>query len=260
MPTLHHILDPLGTNPNNLVSGEVATGIGNPNRIIKPLYGPFHIGTQVVVDTSTNTPLTVNVDYDCVGLLQEASIKFQKPIAEFIRLKNPSISPTVRLNYQTLGGDYQNDTTVLANLWNSFINDNRPVSYATHVIDKPFEFPPSLHPTFFKDVTNFEPLITALERMTQAILISNVPAFQNIIDWVLSMQPKLLSIDDVDNIPPSSDIISHCVLVHILNSFIATDPEALAGIIEHKAINPKQLKASEIRANDYSLAMSIALG
>ena len=217
MPSLHHVLDPLGTNPNNLVSGETATGIGTPNRIIKPLYGPFHIGTQVVVDTSTNNPLVAGTDYDCVGLVQEASIKYQKPIAEFIRLKKTGISSTVRLQYQSLGGNYQNDSSVLANLWNSFINDNRPVSFNTGIINKPFEFPPSLHPTFFRDVSNFEPLITAIERMTQAITVSNVPAFQNIIDWVLTLIPKNVTTQEIDEALPVQKTVTFDALLYSLS-------------------------------------------
>lgn len=217
MPNLHHVLDATGTNPNNLVSGEVATGIGSPNRIIKPQYGPFHVGTQVVVDSVTNNPLIVGTDYDCVGLLQEASIKFQKPIAEFIKIKNPNASATVRLQYQSLGGPYQNDTSVLVNIWNSFINDNRPVSYPTGIIDKPFEFPAALHPTLFRDVTGFEPLITAIERLTQAVTVSNVPAFQNMIDWILSILPETLTAQEIDEGLPVQKLVTFDTLLYSLS-------------------------------------------
>lgn len=237
MPTLHHVLDASGTNPNNLVSGELATGIGSPNRIIKPEYGPFHVGSQVVVDSSTNTPLIYGEDYDCVGLVQEASIKFQKPIAEFIKLKKPGISSTVRLQYQCLGGLYQNDSSVLANLWNSFINDNRPVSFNTGVIDKPFEYPPGLHPTLFKDVSGYEPLIAALERMTQAITVSNVPAFQNIIDWVLTIVPKTVTAQEIDEGIPVQKTVTFDTLLYSLSrlNFNAITIEADRYIVDNGA-------------------------
>lgn len=259
MPSLSHVLDPTGTNVNNLVSGEVAVGLGTPNKIIKPEYGPFHVGTQIVVDATTNEELTIGIDYDCVGLVQEATIKFEKPIAEFIKVKN-SNTTLFRIQYQPLGGLYQNSNSVLANLWTAYLNDDRPVDYGSKVIDKPFEFPPTLHPTLFKDVTGFEPLITAIERLTQGILISNAPAYQNIVDWVMSMIPTLGSIEDIQNGTGNTSIVTQEVLLHVLNSFIATDAEALAGVIENKAINPKQLKAAEDRANDFAMAMSIALG
>lgn len=228
MPTFTHALDPTGINTNNLVTGENAQGIGSPNRLIKPEYGPYFVESLIVVDNDTNTTLVKGVDYDCVGLVQEATIKFQKPIAEFIKLKRPSISATVRIQYQALGGLYENSNTVLANLWNSYINDNRLIDFKDGLIDKPFEYPPSLHPTLFKDISNFEPLISAIERLTQAVTISNVPAFQNLVDWfevnLANSVPELVSVDDLATMAPSNKLITLAALVYVLDRYtIPTD-------------------------------------
>lgn len=182
-PLIRYRLDPTGVNPDNFVNGEVKTLATTQIRAIAPTYGPFFTETVAVFDHGNGRVLVRGVDYKIVDLLQTATLRFGKEIAQVILIINPAVGSQARVNYQVLGGEYQSSSESLINLYESFLADGRPVDW-TEVLNKPTQYTPTLHRHFLEDIYGYEPVVVALERIRNAIVLSDVPAFEALIDWV----------------------------------------------------------------------------
>ena len=183
LPIVRYPLDPTGINPDNRVVGEVHTLNSHPIRALAPSFGPFFAASVTVHDDSTNQLLVRGQDYQIVELLQEATVKFGKEICELILILNPAVSPVIRISYQVLGGLFQNNASAVINLYETYLADERPVDWL-NVLNKPLQYPPTLHNHLLQDVYGFEPVVVALERIRNAIILSDVPAFESLIAWM----------------------------------------------------------------------------
>lgn len=186
-PLFRYALDKTGQNPNNAVFGEIHTLTVLSKRALSPIYGPFFTEEAhfSLYDDISNRQLVRGQDFLFVEILQEATMRFGKEIAQLIIITNSEVSNRVRVNYQVLGGLYQKTTDGLVNLYNTFLADDRAVDWL-NVLNKPYEYPPSLHRHMLEDVYGFEPVVIALERIRNAIVLSDVPAFEALINWVLT--------------------------------------------------------------------------
>lgn len=194
-PIIRYPLDVTGINPDNFVSGEIKTLAVRPIRAVVPSYGPFfNDDTLVVFDNTTGTQLVKNVDYKVTGLLQEATFKIGKEICEVILILNTNVSSQVRINYQSLGGLYQSNSTNLKKLWDTIMQDSRPVDWES-IFDKPYEFPPALHSHLLSDLYGFEPLVSALERLRAALILGDVPAFELVLEQVRQLREDFLELN-----------------------------------------------------------------
>lgn len=182
-PVIRYPLDPTGVNPDNFVSGEIKVLALTQIRAAAPAYGPFYTESIAVYDNGDSRLLVRGIDYKIVDLLQSATLRFGKEIAQVILIINPAVGPEVRLNYQTLGGEYQSSAESLIDLYDSFLADGRPVDWS-EVLNKPTQYTPTLHRHLLEDIYGYEPVVVALERIRNAIVLSDVPAFEALIEWV----------------------------------------------------------------------------
>jgi hypothetical protein len=100
-----------------------------------------------------------------------------------ILIISPAVSSSVRINYQVLGGHFQNDASGIISLYETAMTDDRPIAWE-NIVDKPAAYVPSLHRHLLEDLYGFEAVVASLERVRGAILLSDVPAFEAMIDWV----------------------------------------------------------------------------
>lgn len=184
-PLIRYPLDQTGLNPDNYISNELKTLNVAPVRAVAPAFGPFFTESMVIRDAGTGTVLVKGSDYKIVDLLQSATLKIGKEIAQVVLIINSNIGSQVRLSYQALGGLYQNNSEGLIQLYESVINDARPIDW-TQVLNKPATYTPTLHTHLLEDVYGFEPLVVEMERIRNALILSDVPAFEALIDWVKS--------------------------------------------------------------------------
>jgi hypothetical protein len=160
--------------------------------------------------------------------IKSLTIKSGKEVCEVILITDPAVSNHVRITYQTIGGLYQRTSDAILAMYNTVINDNRPVDWS-NVLNKPYNYPPSLHRHLFKDLVGFEPLIVELERLRNAIILSDVPAFEALIDWFSNRVPK-----EVIMIKPSRFRVPRGASVTInLESVNIVDPYNYYWTIEH---------------------------
>lgn len=178
-------LDITGVNPANKIVDEPHTLTSNrPVKAITPNLGPFY-GNSIVVKDIDNNILTRGADYQLVELHQEATLKYGKEIFSVILIINPSISNQVKITYQALGGHYTYSDTAILNLYNTVMNDNRPVHWS-NVLNKPDAYPPSIHRHLIEDVYGFEAVVDYLERIKRAITLGQTSVVLSIIDSLIS--------------------------------------------------------------------------
>ena len=199
-------LDPTGQNPANRIEGELHVADVKRVRAIIPRYGPYFTATVRVFDHTTGVELNRNIQFRCAELLQDATLNYGQEICSLILIVDSTASTNIRIDYQVLGGLYTNNIAALANVYEAVVNDSRPVDWQ-NVQDKPVAYPPTMHSHVLSDVYGWEPIISALERVRSAIVLSNVPAFEALLDWVnerlthVKISADSVGLGDVVNLP-----------------------------------------------------------
>lgn len=229
LPIIRYKIDPTGLNPDNRVIGEIHNLSSRDIRAVAPIYGAYYADSLRVYDNSTDRLLTRTIDYQCVELLQDASLKYGKEICLVILILNKSVSNQVRIDYQVLGGGFQNQADGLITIYDNVMKDNRPVDWE-NVLNKPPEFPPSLHQHLINDVVGFQSLIHSIERVRNAIVLSDVPAFEAVIDYVK------------DEVKKINDIIKE----HVFNIITDENGEEHTGNV----LNPHNVTKEQIGLGD----------
>lgn len=218
VPLIRYPLDPTGTNPDNLVVAEPHTLSTRSIRGIAPIYGPFYSNSVVVYDVAESRPLDKGIDYKIVEILQDACLKFGQEIALLILVINPDVSSNVRISYQTLGGLYQNNAAGIVDMYETVMKDERPVDWL-NVLNKPLEYTPTLHRHLLEDIYGFEPVVVALERIRNAIVLSDVPAYEALIEWVKSQikNIKVVTEAEIDSVASNSKFVTFERLLYALD-------------------------------------------
>lgn len=299
MPLIRYPLDPTGVNPDNRVVDELKSLTNTTIKALVPTYGPIFTDGLIVVDALNNQVLVKGTDYSCTQLLQEATLRYGKEVCEVILIRKPNVSTSVRITYQVLGGLYQNSVAGIESLYQGLINDNRPIVWDA-ILNKPYEYPAALHMHMLQDVVGFEPVIVALERIRNAITLSDLPAFEALVDWVNS-KLEVVTEAEIDAGLPVNKIVTYERLIHAIDNIsladvagilpiasggtgsttasgafdnlkqqattlytgvmsMSTDAEAYAGTVETKPVNPKQLITVSEDCKNFAVVMSIALG
>ena len=215
-PIYRYPLDPTGNNPDNAVVNEIHT-LSNAQevRAVSPIYGPFFSESMFVFDSITGRRLDRGRDYQCVELLQEATSRFGKEICCVVLILDRTVSENIRINYQVLGGLFANDSSSIVSLYETVMKDNRPIFWP-NVLNKPAEYPPALHRHLLEDLVGFEPIVVALERIRNAIILQDVPAYEALIDWVNSKLNSSLTYEDIDNVADVNKIVTFDKLLYAL--------------------------------------------
>lgn len=212
-PIISLDLDITGINPDNFIDSEPHTLSNRPSRSIAPIYGPFFAASVQVRDGATL--LQRGVHYQCVELHQEATLLYGKEICSIILIIDQNVSTNVEIAYQALGGHYtySGSNESLVNMYNSVINDNRPVDWM-NVLNKPSEFNPTIHRHLLDDVYGFEPIVDYLERIKRAITLGQTDVVLGIINSLLT---KFECGKELPKVLPSTKIMQYDSLLYFLS-------------------------------------------
>jgi hypothetical protein len=181
-PVIRYPLDPTGVSPNNLVSGEIQTMPARAVRAITPDYGGFFTESLQITDQSTGLLLTSS-QYYATELLEVPTGLYGMEICSIIMITDPSVSNTVSLTYQCLGGEYSTSTSAIVNLVNALELDDRPVTWPA-ILGKPSGFPPSAHLHSAGDLYGFEYIVQAIYALRDSILLGDTIAFDNVYQYL----------------------------------------------------------------------------
>ena len=230
MPVYQRYAEDLtGTNPDNRVEGEVITLNNRPIRIAMPKYGPFYTESLTVYDNVTQQPLTKGVHYRIPSIVQEATLQTGKEVADFILIIDENVSSTIRCTTQVLGGGWQRNIDNLIAIYESYLNDSRTVDWVSGIYNKPDTYPPPVHPTWLSEIFGFGPVTVELERIANAIQLGNAPAFELIIEAVLSRGATIAEMNDGK---PLDKLVTLEGLLYVLDKYnfnsTKLTPEVLA--------------------------------
>lgn len=192
-------VDLTGTNINNRVEGEIHNLPNKINRSVAPTYGPYYTGSLEVYDAATNTRLTRDIHYKCLDVVGLPTAQSGKEICTIIVVTHPSVSDSVRLNYQALGGGYERTFEAIKLLMDNLMSDTRPILWP-NVLDRPSTFEPSNHLHRIGDVIGFEYMVAELERLKSAVLLGDEIAHMEILAYIdVSISGLRQLIDDSQN-------------------------------------------------------------
>lgn len=183
-------LDLSGTNPNNLVSGEVHTVPLNNSRAFATNYGPYYSDSVVVKVKATGVTLTRGVDYKCLYLYPEATARSGKPVNAVIHVINESVDGDVMVDYQVVGGEYSSNAYALEEIIAALEIDNRAISWA-NITNKPVTFPPEPHLHPATDLYGFEYLVDAVNDLTSAVLLGDTASHDQIYLRIATVKKQL---------------------------------------------------------------------
>ena len=235
MPAINYryAFDRTGTNPDNKVVDEPHVLNNLAFRSVAPTYGPFFAESVYVYDVDAGRPLVKDIDYFPTEILEELSLKLNKEISSLIIINNSNVSNNIKITYQTVGGIYSDSSEAVSRMFEVVMNDSRTVNWE-NVEGKPYAYPPNLHFNYLTDIVGFEPLITALERIRNAIIVSDVPAWEALIDWVkkyVAQRQGIVTEQEIDTQSGLDKLVSHERLLYALktlhfNTFLF-EPDAI---------------------------------
>lgn len=181
-PVIRYSFDPTAADPNNLVVGDIQTMPARKIRVVGPSYGPFYTKSLIITDTATNQPLTPDQFY-CAELEPTATLDTGFEVMSIIMITDPSVSSSVSLQYQAVGGEYSYSVNAIIQQIYNLNLDDRPAAWPA-IIGKPDAFPPSAHLHDAGDLFGFEYCVAALDRIRDAILLGDEASHDAIYKYI----------------------------------------------------------------------------
>lgn len=208
--------DPSGKLASNKITAEHQT-ISPPELseflFIIPGATPFFAESMKVVHLPSQRTLVEGADYTCTHYFHDASLACAKPIYGSITFFDNRLTGAVRMEYQTLGGDWTlNSQKIVEILSNKLTNPRRVVW--EQVTDLPYAFPPIDHDWHLDDMVGMSEVVEVLEGIRDALIASGEGGL-------------LAHIADKNN--PHNTTAAQVGLGSVLNYGVATVAEAQAG-------------------------------
>lgn len=168
-------LDLTGESENNFISSETLQLSNGNLRAVSPLYAPFFSAGLTVVDKHTGSTLASD-QYRLMNLvpLLSAMSSGNKEVYSILVITDSSVSSSVEVSYQTVGGKYVRSYATVATLIETLLNDNRNYDPAwPSILNKDHDFEPSLHYHALGDVIGWEYVAAALDDIKTAIVLGD---------------------------------------------------------------------------------------
>lgn len=258
-----------GTNPNNLVSGEVHTIPQSTQRAFASNYGPFYSDSVVVKVRDTGEVLVNGVGYQCLFLYSDATAKSGKPVTAVIHIIDASVVGDVLVDYQVVGGPYSSNAYALEDLIAILQIDNRSIAWE-NVTNKPVVFPPAPHLHAATDLFGLEWVVDALNEITQAVMLGDSASHDQIYLRIATVKKQLQ--DNIDQV--NTDLTAR--ITQVENDMDAMDTRLTAGLNNLSAVvtahigrrdNPHVVTAAQTNAvpvtrtvNGKALSTDIVIG
>lgn len=213
-------IDPTGISPSNRVIDETQV-ISPPGRVTDasffvPRVNPF-FREGLVIKQGTRT-LIENVDYQLVFRSVALSEHFERELFGGVMFTDRNYAGTLKLSYQVLGGDFQNNEYELLERLARVSGAIRWVTY-DQLIGAPSGFPPAYHQhDMEKDLVNMGDVVDAVEKI--AVELGKAPAS---LDEVNTRMNAHLT-------QAHAHTKSQIGLSNIENLAVASDAEVTAGV------------------------------
>jgi hypothetical protein len=219
-------IDPTGVSPSNLVQNEVRTMPRRDRRALVPTYGAFYSKSLRIRDKLTNEVLKSGVHYVTNRLYAETTTEFGQEVYGIIIIIDPKVSDTVLLDYQVVGGKYEDSLPVILELINSVKNDHRGALYS-NVSNKPPSVPPVRHLHDIGDIYGFEGLTHAIERTRMTMQLSSVIDYDNYFSYVDRL---MVTLAGLGSLLASEVISSHALDINAHSQYLLRAKAETSGI------------------------------
>lgn len=165
---LRYGLDVTGTNPDNLVRNESHSLSDLRFRALAPVHGAFYTQGCVLTDLADGRILTLGEDYSFAYLYSSATVLYGKEVVGAAIITNTSVSSSVSITYQALGGHYSNNIEAVVGMLETSIGDKQSDNFID-IMNRPRAFLPSPHTHDMGDGIGFEFLIFAIDKLAATI-------------------------------------------------------------------------------------------
>lgn len=237
VPETIYPFDPTGSAESNRVTGELRTLTevnAAPYRIFIPDFAPFYL-TNLLLEhidqQGTTKELIEGVDYYCVLPYMAASRSLGRPIYGGLSIISTLPQGTVRLQYQTLGGEWVADRAYVYEQLLGSVYNNR-TTWWDNLTNVQQLFPPTDHEHIADDIEGHHAMIEALSGIREAILTQPTA----IPDLLQHFQAHIHEEGNVHKLN-KSDI----GLGYVQNLEFATDQEVFEHVEEERYISLRQV-------------------
>lgn len=232
IPNATYPFDPTGTAASNLITDERQLIPAENSKgfvLMIPFFAPYFRSSMKIVHLQNGRELVPDVDYACTHYFYEATTKIGQPIYGSITILDKTLSGTVAMRYQTIGGEWTIDEQQIEQiLANTLLNPR--VATWEQIVDLPHQFPPIDHPHDVNDdMGRMENVIEAIYTITDAILQVGEGASE-------------AHINNRNN--PHEVTAAQVGLGSVVNAPMATPQEAIDGVAGNRYINPITLRAA----------------
>lgn len=183
MPQSIYQLDPTGTNPNNLITNDIFSVVPNQNTAIVPSQGLYYADSLIVNDNNTDVLLVRDVDYICIELSGEMTGKYGQEICNAILYLGTNGTTSVNLTYQCLGSLAGAEVPQMQQLLQNVTATKSQLDWF-NLLNKPTLYTPNNHINMLSDIYGFEPVVYAIERLTDILKLQQVGNDQLIISYI----------------------------------------------------------------------------
>lgn len=244
-------LDLTGVSRDNYVSSEQITLRNTELRSAVPKYGPF-FKTGLSIKDETNDRILTKEQYKLMNLvpLPTAMAGNGDEVYSIIVITDLSVSSSISVSYQALGGDYVRSYDTIAKLIEAVLSDTRKRDSSwPNILNKDTDFAPALHFHAMGDVIGWEYVAAALEEVKTAILLGDEVRILKAFDYIDTHRQAILDkIDEdasalaehiADKNNPHATTKAQIGLGNIENYPLATVDIALAGASTQHYVTPE---------------------
>ncbi|BDH16610.1 MAG: hypothetical protein [Bacteriophage sp.] len=222
--------DPTASDERNLIINETYPLAALDSQIFIPSFGPFYADTLKV--RNGDAVLQRDIDYQCIMLHTDATIASAKEVCVFVKI-NVSNLIDVSIDYQAVGGQYQNLFPVLKSFVEG-LGDKlvSPIRWAD-IINKPTTFPPAAHLHPYWEFSDWSSLINPLGNIYQGLLFRDRQQYRNTFDYFYT---KLAEFEN------NMDVQIEALSNNIAQTYVA----------KRKPLNTILLKLADVNPSTYT--------
>lgn len=199
-------LDRTGTSRDNLVLNEQHKLSNAKMRVFVPTNGAFYTESVVVRDMNNGQVLRAGEQYRFGNFFKMATEDLRKEVASVVVISDQSVSNSVAIDYQVVGGLYGFSNAALAEQIRLLSLDNRPVEWG-NVFNKPDSYPAAPHLHHLADTFGYEYLVEALNQLRFAIQTGDEGSHTAIYNYIDTVEARLRALVGTSG----SDIAAHVI-------------------------------------------------
>ena len=173
--------DSTASSPNNLVINEVHALSNATALTIIAENGLFYTNSLIVANTNNpNVPYVAGVDYSFQGFDPFITAKTGFECASAISFNNSSISGSITMQYQAVGGLEGSTSGLVVQLQNAIAALGTQTHTWAQVQNKPTAYPPLPHPhNLLTDLTGLNALTNVLGRIEYNLSSARLPSLSS---------------------------------------------------------------------------------